>query len=89
MKPTLLRRLQLATAALLAFTALPVQAQLSVDVTGEIDSNVKVAVPPLPAQQEVATPAGSAATAASQPRSRIFRSRYCVSFPRLVAKRST
>lgn len=59
MKPTLLRRLQLATAALLAFTALPVQAQLSVDVTGEIDSNVKVAVPPLPAQQEVATPAGS------------------------------
>ena len=60
MKPTLLRRLQLATAALLAFTALPAQAQLSVDVTGEIDSNVKVAVPPLPAQQEVATPAGSA-----------------------------
>ncbi|MDE0946749.1 MAG: Tol-Pal system beta propeller repeat protein TolB, partial [Sphingobium sp.] len=60
MKPTLLRRLQLATAALLAFTALPAHAQLSVDVTGEIDSNVKVAVPPMPAQQEVATPAGSA-----------------------------
>ncbi|MEQ6332743.1 Tol-Pal system beta propeller repeat protein TolB [Sphingobium sp. MK2] len=60
MKPTLLHRIGMATAALLAFTALPAQAQLSVDVTGEIDSNVKVAVPPLPAQQEVATPAGSA-----------------------------
>ena len=60
MKPTLLRRLSVATAALLALTALPAMAQLSVDVTGEIDSNVKVAVPPMPAQQEVATPAGSA-----------------------------
>ena len=50
MKPTLLRRLSVATAALLALTALPAMAQLSVDVTGEIDSNVKVAVPPMPAQ---------------------------------------
>ena len=60
MKPTLLHHIGMATAALLTFTILPAQAQLSVDVTGEIDSNVKVAVPPLPAQQEVATPAGSA-----------------------------
>lgn len=60
MKPSLLRRLSVATAALLALTALPAMAQLSVDVTGEIDSNVKVAVPPMPAQQEVDTPAGSA-----------------------------
>ncbi|WP_145203894.1 Tol-Pal system beta propeller repeat protein TolB [Sphingobium sp. B2] len=60
MKPSLLRRLSVAAAALLALTALPAMAQLSVDVTGEIDSNVKVAVPPMPAQQEVDTPAGSA-----------------------------
>jgi len=60
MKPTLLHRIGMATAALLTFTILPAQAQLSVDVTGEIDSNLKVAVPPLPAQQEVTTPAGSA-----------------------------
>ncbi|MDX3899088.1 MAG: Tol-Pal system beta propeller repeat protein TolB [Sphingobium sp.] len=47
-------------AALLAFSASPALAQLSVDVTGDIDSNLKIAVPAMPAQQEVTTPAGSA-----------------------------
>jgi len=52
MTTTLLRRLAAATAALLAFTAMPALAQLSVDVTGDIDSNLKIAVPALPAQQD-------------------------------------
>ena len=46
--------------AALTCLASPAMAQLSVDVTGEIDSNLKVAVPPMPAQQDVATPAGTA-----------------------------
>ena len=60
MKTTLLRHLAVATFALAAALAAPAMAQLSVDVTGEIDSNLKIAVPPLPAQQDVATPAGPA-----------------------------
>ena len=60
MKTTLLHRLAVATFALAAALAAPAMAQLSVDVTGEIDSNLKIAVPPLPAQQDVATPAGTA-----------------------------
>jgi len=53
------RSLTLAAAAFAAFAAVPAGAQLSVDVTGEIESNLKVAVPALPAQQQVDTPAGS------------------------------
>ena len=60
MKTSILRRLAMATVALTAILSAPAMAQLSVDVTGEIDSNVKVAVPSLPAQQDVATPAGTA-----------------------------
>ena len=41
-----------------AFTS-PAMAQLSVDVTGDIDSNLKIVVPALPPQAEVSTPAGS------------------------------
>ncbi|WP_336969538.1 Tol-Pal system beta propeller repeat protein TolB [Sphingobium aromaticiconvertens] len=48
-----------AVAALLALST-PALAQLSVDVTGDIDSSLKIAVPAMPAQQEVTTPAGSA-----------------------------
>jgi TolB protein len=59
MKKTHFRRLSLAAAMLAALVAAPAMAQLSVDVTGEIDSNLKIAVPALPAQQEVDTPAGS------------------------------
>jgi len=60
MKTTFLRALSLATAALAALLSAPAMAQLSVDVTGDIDSNLKIAVPPMPAQQEATTPAGSA-----------------------------
>lgn len=58
MMTTFLRRLGLAATAFMAF-AVPASAQLSVDVTGEIDSNLKIVVPALPAQAEVSTPAGS------------------------------
>ncbi|MET0370865.1 MAG: Tol-Pal system beta propeller repeat protein TolB [Sphingobium sp.] len=50
----------LALAVALVAGASPAAAQLSVDVTGDIDSNLKIAVPAMPAQQEVDTPAGSA-----------------------------
>ena len=60
MKTTFLRALSLATVALAALLSAPAMAQLSVDVTGDIDSNLKIAVPPMPAQQEATTPAGSA-----------------------------
>ena len=60
MKTTLLRRLGAAAATLIALTtASAAIAQLSVDVTGEIDSNLKIVVPALPAQAEVSTPAGA------------------------------
>ena len=60
MKTTLLHRLSAAAAALIALAIAPAAlAQLSVDVTGEIDSNLKIVVPALPAQAEVSTPAGS------------------------------
>ncbi|PZU14467.1 MAG: Tol-Pal system protein TolB [Sphingobium sp.] len=60
MKSIFWHRLSLAIATLAATIAAPAMAQLSVDVTGDIDSNLKIAVPPLPAQQEADTPAGSA-----------------------------
>lgn len=56
---TFYARATTAAAALLLSVA-PAAAQLSVDVTGEIDSNLKIAVPAMPAQQQVETPAGSA-----------------------------
>ena len=60
MKSIFWHRLSLAIATLAATIAAPAMAQLSVDVTGDIDSSLKIAVPPLPAQQEADTPAGSA-----------------------------
>lgn len=59
MNMPILRRLAILAATAIAALAAPTVAQLSVDVTGDIDSNLKIAVPPLPAQQEVDTPAGS------------------------------
>ena len=53
-----LRTAALGALALLAFVPVA-QAQLSVDVTDESASNLKIVVPALPAQAEVATPAGS------------------------------
>src|SRR3546814_8474222 len=35
------------------------QAQLSVDVTGEIDNNLRIAIPAMPTPQVASTPAGS------------------------------
>ncbi|WP_336957806.1 Tol-Pal system beta propeller repeat protein TolB [Sphingobium aquiterrae] len=49
----------LIVAAVCALGATPAMAQLSVDVTGEIDSSLKIAVPAMPAQQQVTTPAGT------------------------------
>jgi TolB protein len=49
----------LIVAAACALGTTPAMAQLSVDVTGEIDSNLKIAVPVMPAQQQVTTPAGT------------------------------
>ncbi|MDF0543078.1 Tol-Pal system beta propeller repeat protein TolB [Sphingobium sp. H39-3-25] len=49
----------LIVAAACALGMTPAMAQLSVDVTGEIDSNLKIAVPVMPAQQQVTTPAGT------------------------------
>src|SRR3546814_11388671 len=46
-------------AAGLLLGATPALAQLSVDVTGDIDSSLKLVVPPLPAPAEVSPPAGS------------------------------
>lgn len=59
MNMPILRRLAILAATAIAALAAPAVAQLSVDVTGDIDSNLKIAVPALPAQQEVDTPAGS------------------------------
>ena len=50
-------RAAFAFAALLA--ALPASAQLSVDVTGQIENDLRIAVPPMPTQQVVETPAGN------------------------------
>ena len=41
------------------FTATSANAQLSVDVTGEIDSDLRIAVPAMPTDQNVETPAGA------------------------------
>ncbi len=60
MKTLMMRSLWTAAVALLALSATPALAQLSVDVTGDIDASLKIAVPAMPAQQEVTTPAGSA-----------------------------
>lgn len=48
-----------ALAALAFLTAGPATAQLSVDVTNTIESNLRIAVPGMPTQQNVETPAGS------------------------------
>lgn len=53
------RRLAALAAVALAAFASPALAQLSVDVTDESASNLKIAVPTLPAQQSVSTPAGT------------------------------
>ena len=45
--------------ALAALFAAPAAAQLSVDVTGQIENDLRIAVPAMPAQQNVDTPAGS------------------------------
>jgi TolB protein len=54
-----LQRIALSTTAALIALAAPAHAQLSVDVTDESASNLKIAVPAMPAQQSVATPAGT------------------------------
>ncbi|MBT2186236.1 Tol-Pal system beta propeller repeat protein TolB [Sphingobium nicotianae] len=54
---TVALRLLPALAAL--WLAAPASAQLSVDVTGQIQTDLRIAVPPMPAQQSVDTPAGS------------------------------
>jgi TolB protein len=46
-------------AALALLGALPAAAQLSVDVTNTIESDLRIAVPAMPTQQNVETPAGS------------------------------
>ena len=46
---------------LLAALAIPAQAQLSVDVTDESASNLKIAIPAMPTDNAVATPAGTTA----------------------------
>lgn len=51
--------LTMALSLLAAVTAVPATAQLSVDVTGEIDSNLRIAIPAMPTQQDVTTPAGT------------------------------
>jgi len=48
-----------ALAALAFLTTGPATAQLSVDVTNTIESNLRIAVPGMPTQQNVETPAGS------------------------------
>ncbi len=51
--------LRAASAVLALMIAMPAAAQLSVDVTNTIESNLKVAIPAMPTQQNVETPAGS------------------------------
>ncbi|MGV3770572.1 MAG: Tol-Pal system beta propeller repeat protein TolB [Sphingobium phenoxybenzoativorans] len=55
----IIKRIAFATATALVALAAPAQAQLSVDVTDESASNLKIAVPAMPAQQSVSTPAGT------------------------------
>jgi TolB protein len=50
---------RIAIAALLASVSGPAFAQLSVDVTGDINNDLKIAVPALPTTQSVDTPAGT------------------------------
>lgn len=59
---TLLKTLAAGTALALAAlaAATPALAQLKVDVTDESASNLRIAVPAMPAQQDVVTPAGNA-----------------------------
>src|SRR3546814_14938869 len=54
----ILHRLAMTVTALLLATG-TAQAQLSVDVTGEIDSNLRIAIPSMPTPQVASTPAGS------------------------------
>ncbi|HZV19048.1 MAG TPA: Tol-Pal system beta propeller repeat protein TolB [Sphingobium sp.] len=54
--PTLRRLALMVTAIALAG---PAAAQLSVDVTGQIESDLRIAIPAMPTQQVVETPAGS------------------------------
>jgi len=51
--------LRAAGAVLAALLAGPVSAQLSVDVTNTIESDLRIAIPAMPAQQNVETPAGT------------------------------
>ena len=53
------KKLATTTALTLAVFATPAMAQLSVDVTDESASSLKIAVPVLPTQQSVQTPAGT------------------------------
>jgi len=57
--PMKLTRALLATCAASLFFAGPGAAQLKVDVTDETPSSLRIAVPPMPTQQVVDTPAGS------------------------------
>src|SRR3546814_10289290 len=67
-------------AAGLLLGATPALAQLSVDVTGDIDSSLKIVVPALPAQAEVSTPAGRSEEHTSELQSlmRISYAVYCL-----------
>jgi TolB protein len=56
---TPIRRFAALAAVALAAFATPALAQLSVDVTDESASSLKIAVPAMPAQQQVTTPAGT------------------------------
>ncbi len=56
---TALKRIFTATGLAVGLFAAPAFAQLSVDVTDESASNLKIAVPAMPTQQAVTTPAGT------------------------------
>ncbi|MBK5263949.1 MAG: Tol-Pal system protein TolB, partial [Alphaproteobacteria bacterium] len=51
--------LAMAALAALLIVIPPAKAQLSVDVTGEIDSDLRIAIPAMPSQKNADTPAGS------------------------------
>lgn len=53
------RMVQGALGALALLAAMPANAQLSVDVTNTIENDLRIAIPDMPAQQNVDTPAGS------------------------------
>jgi TolB protein len=60
MTSSAIRRLFLsAMPAVAVLLAAPAAAQLSVDVTGQIENETRIAIPPMPTQQNVETPAGS------------------------------